>query len=103
MKFTLVDYQEKAVTDALGKLTKARQMLTADIMPVRETSFALTAATGAGKTVIAAALIESLFFGNETNNFDADENAVVLWFSQDPILNHQTRGRLLEALSLIHI
>ena len=45
MKFTLVDYQEKAVTDALGKLTKARQMLTADIMPVRETSFALTAAT----------------------------------------------------------
>jgi len=101
MKFTLVDYQEKAVTDALGKLTKARQMLTADIMPVRETSFALTAATGAGKTVIAAALIESLFFGNETNNFDADENAVVLWFSQDPILNHQTRGRLLEASDLL--
>ena len=47
----------------------------------------LAATTGAGKTVMAAAAIEALFWGNETFDFEPDPGAVVLWFSDDPSLN----------------
>jgi hypothetical protein len=46
---------------------------------------------------MAAAAIEALFFGNSDLGFDADPGAVVIWFSDDPNLNEQTRLRLLEA------
>ncbi|MEW1962962.1 DEAD/DEAH box helicase family protein [Microbacterium sp. NPDC077644] len=94
MKFTLKDYQEDAVDDILHTLERARTSWQRD---GEETSIALTAPTGAGKTVMAAAVIESLFYGNERFNVDADEGAVVLWFSDDPNLNDQTRMRLMDA------
>lgn len=94
MKFTLKDYQEDAVDDVLHALERARTSWQRD---GEETSIALTAPTGAGKTVMAAAVIESLFYGNERFNVDADEGAVVLWFSDDPNLNDQTRMRLMDA------
>lgn len=94
MKFTLKDYQEDAVDDVLHTLERARTSWQRD---GEETSIALTAPTGAGKTVMAAAVIESLFYGNERFNVDADEGAVVLWFSDDPNLNDQTRMRLMDA------
>ncbi|MEX0583863.1 MAG: DEAD/DEAH box helicase family protein, partial [Sneathiella sp.] len=53
--------------------------------------------TGAGKTVMAAAVFEALFFGNDDYDFEADPGAVVLWFSDDPSLNEQSRFRLMEA------
>ena len=59
--------------------------------------FSLTATTGAGKTVMAAAVIEALFDGNDDFDFAADPGAVVLWFTDDPSLNEQTRFRLMEA------
>ena len=64
-------------------------------------AFSLTATTGAGKTVMAAAVIEALFFGNPDYDFDSDPGAVVLWFTDDPSLNEQTRFRLLEAADRI--
>jgi hypothetical protein len=63
----------------------------------RRVSFSLAATTGAGKTVMAAAVIEGLFFGNDDFEFDADPGGVVLWFTDDPALNEQTRFRLMEA------
>lgn len=94
MKFTLKDYQTDAVGDVLQSLAKAKRSYTQD----RDiSSVALTATTGAGKTVMAAAVIETLFGGNEDFNFEPDKGAVVLWFSDDPSLNEQTRFRLLEA------
>src|SRR5690606_26008215 len=63
----------------------------------KQSAFALTATTGAGKTVMAAAVIEALFFGNDELDVEADPSAVVLWFSDDPSLNEQTRHRLLAA------
>ena len=51
----------------------------------------LTAPTGAGKTVIAAAVAEGLFAGNET--FPGDDRAVILWLSDSPSLNQQTLKR----------
>lgn len=94
MKFTLKDYQEDAVDDILNALERASTAWKRD---GAETSIALTAPTGAGKTVMAAAVIEALFFGSEKFDVDPDEGAVVLWFSDDPNLNDQTRTRLMDA------
>jgi len=94
VKFTLKDYQEDAVRGVLERLVKARKHWHAD----RDRyAFALAATTGAGKTVMAAAALEALFLGSDTFDFEADPGAVVIWFSDDPSLNEQTRFRLDEA------
>lgn len=94
MKFTLKDYQADAVRDALSNLKKARKYWHSD---ADKSAFSLTAVTGAGKTVMAAAAFEALFHGDDEYDFDADPGAVVIWFSDDPALNEQTRFRLMEA------
>lgn len=96
MKFTLKDYQEQAVDDVLANLKRARENFK-DPEKRELSSFSLTATTGAGKTVMAAAAIEALFWGNENFDFDPDPGAVVLWFSDDPSLNKQTFNRLRQA------
>lgn len=96
MKFTLKDYQEQAVDDVLANLKRARENFKNP--DKRElSSVSLTATTGAGKTVMAAAAIEALFWGNEAFDFAPDPGAVVLWFSDDPSLNKQTFNRLRQA------
>lgn len=94
MKFTLKDYQEDAVRDVLTNLQKAEKRWheDGDIH-----AFSLTATTGAGKTVMAAAVFEALFFGNDDLDVAPDPGAVVIWFSDDPSLNEQSRFRLMEA------
>lgn len=94
MKFTLKDYQTDAVRDALSNLKKARKPWHED---ADKHAFSLTAVTGAGKTVMAAAAFEALFHSDDEYDFDADPGAVVIWFSDDPTLNEQTRFRLMEA------
>lgn len=94
MKFTLKDYQDEAVRDVLANLRKARKRWHED---GDKHAFSLTATTGAGKTVMAAAAFEALFHGDDNFDFDGDPTAVVIWFSDDPALNEQTRFRLLEA------
>lgn len=95
MRFTLKDYQRDAVIQTLDNLRRARRLYHAD--EPMETSFALTATTGAGKTVMAAAAIEALFYGDSEIEFDPDPGAVVIWFSDDPNLNEQTKRRLVQA------
>lgn len=94
MKFTLKDYQDEAVKEVLDRLKKARKRWHVDR---DKHAFSLTATTGAGKTVMAAAVFESLFYGNDDYDFEADPGAVVIWFSDDPSLNEQSRWRLQEA------
>lgn len=94
MKFTLKDYQEDAVSEVLERLRRARRRWRED---GEVQAFSLTAPTGAGKTIMAAAVFEALFHGDDTFEFDADPGAVVIWFSDDPSLNEQTRFRLGEA------
>lgn len=94
MKFTLKDYQVEAVLDVLANLGKARRRWREDS---DRHAFSLTAPTGSGKTVIAAAVFEALFHGDDRYNFDSDRGAVVIWFSDDPSLNEQTRFRLMES------
>lgn len=94
MKFTLKDYQDEAVRDVLVNLRKARKRWRED---GDRHAFSLTAVTGAGKTVMAAAAFEALFHGDDNYDFEADPGAVVIWFSDDPSLNEQTRFRLMES------
>ncbi len=94
MKFTLKDYQTEAVSDVLINMRKAKKRWHED----GDThAFSLTATTGAGKTVMAAAVFEALFYGEDDYDFEADPTATVIWFSDDPSLNEQTRFRLMEA------
>lgn len=91
MRYTLHDYQSDAVRGVLKNLRKARRMHQEEGDP---SQFSLTATTGAGKTVMAAAAIEALFFGSDEFDVQRDQGAVVLWFSDDPALNEQSRVRL---------
>lgn len=94
MKFTLKDYQDEAVKEVLDRLRKARRRWHEDR---DKHAFSLTATTGAGKTVMAAAVFEALFYGNDDYDSEPDPGAVVIWFSDDPSLNEQSRWRLQEA------
>lgn len=94
MKFTLHSYQNNAVSDVLENLKKARRRWHSE---KERSAFSLTAVTGAGKTVMAAAVFEALFHGDDGFEFDRDPGAVVIWFSDDPSLNEQTRFRLMES------
>ena len=94
MKFTLKDYQEEAVQNVLENLRDSREFWHGRN---RKTAFSLTATTGAGKTVMAAAVFEALFHGDDNYDIEPDPGAVVIWFSDDPSLNEQSRFRLLEA------
>ena len=94
MKFTLKDYQEEAVESVLKNLKKASRRWRED---GDKHAFSLTATTGAGKTVMAAAVFEALFHGDDNYDIEPDPGAVVIWFSDDPSLNEQSRFRLLEA------
>lgn len=48
-----------------------------------------TAPTGAGKTIIIAALVESIYFGDE--NFPDQTDAIFVWLSDSPQLNEQSK------------
>jgi len=91
MRYTLKDYQTDAVGRVLTNLGRARRYYRED---GNRTQFSLSATTGAGKTVMAAAVIEALFFGSDEFDFEPDPGAVVVWFSDDPSLNEQSRARL---------
>ncbi|ROR55065.1 type III restriction/modification enzyme restriction subunit [Luteococcus japonicus] len=94
MKFTLKDYQADAVSALLERLESARsQFRSFD----ERSSVSLCATTGAGKTVMSAAVIEALFNGSDEFEFEQDETAVVIWFSDSPELNAQTKQRLMDA------
>lgn len=90
---TLKDYQDDALGAVVSNLRKAAKRWHED---GDRHAFSLTAATGAGKTVIAAAVFETLFYGNADLDVPGDPGAVILWFSDDPSLNEQTRARLMQ-------
>lgn len=90
MRYTLKDYQVDAVRGVLENLTRAKILYRSGLT----SQFSLSATTGAGKTVMAAAVIEALFFGSDEFDFAADRGAVVLWLSDDPSLNRQSLARI---------
>lgn len=96
MRYTLKDYQSDAVREALRRLEQSRDTYH---RYGSLSQFSLAATTGAGKTVMAAAIIEALFFGSDEFDHQPDPGATVLWFSDDPSLNEQSRVRIQSAAS----
>lgn len=92
MKFILTDYQVDAVDDLVKKLNKATREFAEDS---EYTAVSLSAPTGAGKTVIAAGVIEGLIKG--TDAYPANPDAAVLWITDNPSLNEQTRRKIMDA------
>ena len=98
MRVDLLSFQQKA----LGQL---RLRLNGAISGYRETQIpqilSFTAPTGAGKTIIMAALVESVFNGDElfihaqgkTAIFPEMPDTVFLWLSDSPELNEQSKAK----------
>lgn len=96
MKFQLTGYQGDAASAVVGALDEAGERFG---KTGKLTAIALSAPTGAGKTVIATAVIERLFYGDDTT--EPNPNLTVLWVTDDPSLNVQTKRKML--LSSSHI
>ncbi len=97
MRYELMDYQRGAALEVLDRLDRARR----DWSGGYRSSFALSAITGSGKTVIATAVIEAVLHGSADFGVDADPQATFLWITDDPALNRQTRNRMLDASDLL--
>lgn len=98
MRFELRDYQRDAALEILKRLRRGRRDWRED---GERSSFALSAITGSGKTVIATAVIEALLFGSSDLDTDPDKRTTFLWITDDPSLNRQTRGRMFESSELL--
>ena len=94
MNFDLRLYQEKAVETLLQRVNTARQLYDGSKSC---SSVAFAAVPGAGKTVMMAALIESVICGSVVFNQPSDPDAVFLWITASPALNSQTMKRFIEA------
>ncbi len=97
MLYELTGYQRSAALDVLDRLDRANGDWTSGY----RSSFALSAITGSGKTVIATAVIEAKLFGSADLGVEPDPRATFLWMTDDPALNRQTRNRMLAASDLL--
>lgn len=88
MKVSLFDFQKDVLSDLRNKLKAARLLASIDNPQV----ISFSAPTGSGKTIVMAALFENILFGEE--NFEAQPDAVILWISDMPELNEQTRLKI---------
>jgi len=94
MKVDLISFQEKAVkelrlnmADACDSYNKRRKTQVVS----------LQAPTGAGKTIIAAALIESIYYGitmADGSTFAEQPEAIFVWLSDSPELNEQSKQKI---------
>ncbi len=88
MKVTLFDFQEDALLKLQLKLAQAGAFASPDSLQ----AISFSAPTGSGKTIVMTALFERIFFGEP--DFHAQPDAVILWISDMPELNEQTRMKL---------
>jgi type III restriction enzyme len=90
--FDLTPYQDTAARQTLRFIDRAWEDYAFDS---GRTAVTLSAPTGAGKTIIATALIEHLMLGSD--RYDARSALRVLWVSDSPYLNKQTRDKMQQA------
>lgn len=94
MKVNLIAFQDKAVKqlrlDIAEALDSYRRRGKTQVV-------SLQAPTGAGKTIIAASLIEDIYFGStlaDGTTFDEQPEAIFVWLSDSPELNAQSRQKI---------
>lgn len=98
MRVDLLSFQQKALGQLRLKLNSAISSYRNERIPQ---ILSFTAPTGAGKTIIMAALVESVFNGdelyihalNKTAVFPEMPDAVFLWLSDSPELNEQSKDK----------
>jgi type III restriction enzyme len=84
----LFTFQEEALGQLNLKIAKAHQLM--DDGDPQVISF--SAPTGSGKTIVMTALFEDILFGSADNESQPD--AVIVWLSDMPELNEQTRLKI---------
>ncbi len=89
MKVELFPFQNTTVDDLRKKLAFSLNGFAQMHVP-QVISF--TAPTGAGKTIISAALIENVY--NGTAEYQEQPEAIFLWLSDSPELNAQSRSKI---------
>src|SRR6266542_854878 len=92
MKFELKSFQEEKRRELQNKLNAARDEFSRS---GELQAIVLSSPTGSGKTITVGALLESLFEGDDEN--PAQPQTRVLWISDSPELNIQSRDKLLKA------
>jgi len=97
MKYELFGFQEDALTAMREKVRIAREHASSQ----NPQAISFSAPTGSGKTVMMAALFEDIFFG--TVGLPPQPDAAILWVSDMPELNEQTRRRLIQVSDRIGI
>lgn len=90
MLVELFPFQKRAL-DLLRKQCASAHREVADNFNSNQV-VSFTAPTGAGKTIIMSALIESILFGDE--NFVEQPEAIFVWLSDSPQLNQQSREKI---------
>lgn len=86
MRDELFSFQKQAVSTLLEKVKMASAYYPVGHQPQ---IISFTAPTGAGKTIMAATAVESIFFGTES--FTAQPDSIFVWLSDSPQLNEQSR------------
>ena len=89
MRVELFSFQKRALADIRMKTAEAMGSYHRTHAP-QVISF--TAPTGAGKTIIMASLIESIFFGDE--NYIEHPGSIIVWLSDSPQLNEQSKQKI---------
>lgn len=95
MQLELKGFQDIAAAELLTHLRAARREAT-DFSQ----ALLLSAPTGAGKTVIATAVIEALFEGDA--DLAGSSQSTVLWLTDMPELNEQTKRKMKFASSILN-
>jgi len=88
MKVKLFDFQEQVLAVLRSRVSAARAFASS----ANPQAIAFSAPTGSGKTIILSALFEDVFFG--ASDFPPQPDAVILWVSDMPELNEQTRLKI---------
>lgn len=89
MKVELFPFQKKTVYELRTRTAAALGMYQNTHIPQ---VISLQAPTGAGKTIIMAALIEDIYFGTE--NYADQPEAIFVWLSDSPALNEQSKQKI---------
>lgn len=90
MRFTLLPFQETTVGELVSEI---RYSMDEVERGGRKQAVVLVAPTGAGKTVMAAAALENLLFG-DGQSVGEDDELTVVWLSDLPNVNEQTMQKI---------
>lgn len=103
MKITLFDFQNDALQQLREKIAAARKFASTD----NPQAIAFSAATGSGKTIVMTALFEAILVEPDDQlawplDWEPQPDAVILWVSDMPELNEQTRLKIESQSDRVH-